>query len=330
MTPWKTPLAVDPIPTLLASGNPAIVFFTNQDLAGDNSISKEILWDLPELAKILRKQQPDGSWIYPGKASSDRSKEDYFQIETFRNLGILVEKYAFNNQHKAVQTASEFLFSCQREEGDFRGIYGTQYAPNYSAAIMEILFKAGYTSDPRIEKGFQWLLSVRQDDGGWAIPLRTLGMRTQDAFAQSDPLLPDRSKPFSHLITGMVLRAFAVHPSYRELSPAEHAGRLLASRIFEPDKYADRRAASYWKSVSFPFWFTDIVSTLDTLSRLGFEKEESKVKEALDWLAGRQREDGLFDLSLLRSQDKETNRWVSLAICRVLRRFYDSSPADPE
>lgn len=38
---------------------------------------------------------------------------------------------------------------------------------------MELQIKAGYTDEPRIEKGFKGLLSVRQDDGGWANPLRT-------------------------------------------------------------------------------------------------------------------------------------------------------------
>jgi hypothetical protein len=36
-----------------------------------------------------------------------------------------------------------------------------QYTPNYSAAIMELLIKAGYSTDVRTEKGFQWLLSIR-------------------------------------------------------------------------------------------------------------------------------------------------------------------------
>ena len=46
-----------------------------------------------------------------------------------------------------LEKAAEFLFQRQTTEGDFRGIYGTQYSPNYSAAIMELLIKSGYSDD---------------------------------------------------------------------------------------------------------------------------------------------------------------------------------------
>jgi hypothetical protein len=233
MEHWNKTFPIDPIPSLLSSGNQAIVYLARRHLMKEKVGPIEALWELPQVCKILRKQQDDGSWIYPGKKGHDPSKMDYNQLETFRNLGVLVEKYSFNNQHGAIRTGAEYLFTSQREDGDFRGIYGSQYAPNYSAAIIEILIKAGYESDSRIEKGLQWLLSIRQADGGWAAPLRTLGISTSAAFENLEPLQPNRSKPFSHLITGMVLRAFAVHPGYRNHTDVEKAGKLLLSRFFQ-------------------------------------------------------------------------------------------------
>jgi len=91
-----------------------------------------------------------------------------------------------------------------------------QYTPNYSAAIMELLIKAGYSTDVRTEKGFQWLLSIRQQDGGWAIPLQTVGKKFDLETMQSELIQPDKTKPFSHLVTGIVLRAFTAHPEYRK------------------------------------------------------------------------------------------------------------------
>ena len=113
---------------------------------------------------------------------------------------------------------------------------------------------------------------MRQEDGGWTIPFRTSGMNLKEALGKNEPISTDQSKPFSHLVTGMVLRAFAAHPEYRESDEAREAGELLASRFFKPDKYPDRRDKKYWERVSYPFWFTDIVSALDSLSLLGFTK----------------------------------------------------------
>jgi hypothetical protein len=39
--------------------------------------------------------------------------------------------------------------------------------------ILKLLIQAGYHDDPRIQKGFQWLLSMRQSDQGWTIPILT-------------------------------------------------------------------------------------------------------------------------------------------------------------
>jgi hypothetical protein len=218
--------------------------------------------------------------------------------------------------------AVDYLFSLQTDEGDFRGIYGKQYSPNYSAGIMELLIKAGYADHPGIQKGFEWLLSMMQDDGGWAIPLRTRGAKLDRKIFESPPLLPDRSKPFSHLVTGVVLRTFAAHPKCKRSEEALRAGDLLKSRFFLPDKYSDRRDPSFWSSVSFPFWFTDIVSSLDSLSLMGYTADDSDIKGALEWLTKRQAPDGSWDLKLLKDKLLDQKCWVSLAICRLFKRFY--------
>lgn len=288
----------------------------------------QTLWTNIEAQRILAKQQPNGSWKYPGGGIRRiRSSEDYDQLETYRQIGILVEKFGFNRTHPSIQRTAEFLFSHQTDEGDFRGIYGPQYSPNYSAGIMELLIKAGYGNDRRITKGFRWLLSVRQDDGGWAVPFRTAS-RASAPWTQamhSRRVDPDKSKPSSHLITGVVLRAFAAHERYRTSKDARAAGQLLSGRLFKSDTYVDRRAPEFWESVSFPFWFTDVVSALDSLSLLGFSPD-NRVAEALEWLRTRQAEDGSFRVKLLRTRDKHLSQWVTLAICRVFRRFYSESP----
>jgi prenyltransferase beta subunit len=276
---------------------------------------------LSEVEKIINRQQEDGSWKYPGGGKQHlRSQEDYNQIETYRVLGELIEKYGLNNRHPEIRRAADYLFSCQTKEGDFRGIYGNQYSPNYSAAIMELLIKAGYDGDPRTEKGFDWLLSIRQNDGGWAIPLRTVNARFSHVMSVNT-IKPDVSKPFSHLVTGIVLRAFAASEKYSKSREATQAGNLLASRFFKKDVYPDRNTPEYWERVSFPFWFTDIVSALDSLSLMGFTRDNSHIDNALNWLKSRQKDNGLFELKIVRGKDKNSRFWICLAICRVFERF---------
>jgi hypothetical protein len=307
----------------MSSKNQAIRYFTRRDLLEENMGSTESLWQLPQVTKLLRRQQPDGSWKYPGGGKAHlRATEDYNQIETYRVLGELAEKYGVDKRHPAMEKTANYLFSCQTEEGDFRGIYGTQYNPNYSAAIMELLIKAGYGADSRIEEGFQWLLSIRQNDGGWAIPLRTAAIKLNAGILKVDTLKPNKAKPFSHLVTGVVLRAFAVHDKYGTGKEARAAGELLASRFFEKDVYPDRQSVNFWLKFSYPFWFTDLLSSLDSLSLMGFSVDNPRIAKALDWFTGRQQEDGAWKLTLLRNKDKDLGLWLGLAICRVFKRFY--------
>jgi hypothetical protein len=208
MEGWRRKLVFDPLPPLLQAENAAINYFARWDLLGDAVPPVNSLWELNEAKKLLRKQKDDGSWRYRGFRSTRwRSREHYDQLETYRVIGQLIEKFAMTRDHSVVRRAAEYLFSFQTDEGDFRGIYGTQYSPNYSAGIMELLIKAGYTHDARIARGFEWLLDIRQLDGGWAIPLSTLGGRLNALTMNSATVQPNRAKPFSHLITGVVLRA---------------------------------------------------------------------------------------------------------------------------
>ncbi len=323
MTSWQKRLPCNPIPILLESGSAPVAYFARRDLADEDPGPVKQLWDLPDAQKIARKQLKNGGWKYPSPATTARSTENYDQIETYRNVGILVEKYGFTRTHPAIQKASEFLFSFQTPAGDFRGIYGTQYSPNYSAAIMELLIKAGYGRDPRIVRGLRWLLSMRQADGGWAIPFRTATAgKLEIAFVRAKTIEPDRTKPFSHVITGVVLRAFAAGADFRGREDVLPAGKRLASRFFRPDTYVDRKDVHYWTSFSFPFWFTDLLSALDTLSRLGFSADDADVRKGLDWFAERQRKDGGWSLKIQKGKDKALPYWLDLTVCRVFKRFH--------
>lgn len=323
MNTWRNSLTVDPVPALLASNNAAIGYFVRRDLLDEEEHLVETLWHLPEVERLLSRQLANGAWKYSGgEKQRVRSLEDYHQLETYRVLGHLVEKYGLTGQHPAIRRAADYLFSKQTAEGDFRGILGNQYSPYYSAAIMELLIKAGYESDPRIEAGFRWLLAVRQRDGGWALPLRTVGKKFDQETLQADPIRPAVARPSSHLITGVVLRAFAAHREYRRSSEAHVAGEFLASRLFASDTYPDRRAPRFWTRFSYPFWFIDLLSALDSLSLLGFTRSDGRIARALDWFVARQEADGQWRLSLLRmAGETDRDAWISLAICRALKRF---------
>lgn len=322
MADWLTTLSYDPIQPLLAAMDKPIEYFTRRDLLGQAVNPVQTLWDLPEAQRITRKQQPDGSWRYPGGHHAIRSATNYNQLETFRNLGYLVELYGFDKSSPVIRKAADFVLGFQTDAGDIRGILGNQYTPYYTAGFLELLLKAGYTHDARIEKAFAWLQRMRQDDVGWALPLRTRHQKLGIIASDAATLEPDRSQPFSHMITGMVLRAYAAHPIYHESPEARAAGQLLVSRFFQRDAYPDRASPAFWLRFSFPFWFTDLVSAMDSLTKLGFRQSELHIQTAIRWFITHQDQSGLWKLKTLKNQRQlNPDLWITLSICRIFKRL---------
>jgi hypothetical protein len=240
-------------------------------------------------------------------------------------------------EHPSIKRAAEYLFSCQTQEGDIRGILANQYAPYYTGAILYLLIRAGFQNDPRIDKGMQWLLSMRQNDGGWVIGspgLINTKWKEMCKLTSQWTMEPkkkfDWSKPFSAAGTGMVLRAFAVHPQYRKSTEALKAAILLKSKFFKRDNWSWYQHPDNWLRFQFPFWWTNIVSAMDSVSLIGIPKNDPDVKQGLEWLVDNQQKDGLWNYSYSRihkavdnGKSHESRLWISLCICRILRRCFE-------
>lgn len=311
----------DPRELLLAAGDPALVYLARRDLLGENTPAAPAD-ALPGVRRVVARQQPDGRWKYPGANPAIRSRAAYDQLETYRQLAVLVCKFGLDHRHPAVAAAAAFLSSFQTEAGDYRGIYGRQYTPNYSAAITELLLRAGYEGSPQVENTMRWLLAMRQDDGGWAIPTRTLGLPLKVMLTASQTVEPDRSRPSAHLVTGIVVRALASHSRYRRSSAARRAAELLKSRFFLRDTYPDRAAPSYWLIFSYPYWWTDLLSALDSLAQIGFRAGDPDIARGAAWFTDNQEPSGLWNTGRNRPKDRYSDLWVALAVCRMLNAVW--------
>ena len=335
---WLTKFKYNPIKSLINSENDTIIYFAKRDLLEKKVEPINRLWNLSEVQKLLKKQLEDGSW--PVIAKKDKSfGVKYHLIETWKHLRFLIQQYEMDNTHPAIKKAAEFIFSCQTDEGDIRGILANQYAPYYTGAIMYLLIKAGYGYDPRIEKGFKWLLKMRQSDGGWVIGSPGMIGLSNITLSERNDLVTnknretcktfDKSKPFSAAGTGMVLRAFSVHPTYQKSEEALNAARLLKSKFLKKDNWTSYQHPDNWIRFQFPFWWTNLVSALDSLSLMGFSKDDEDVENALKWLINHQQSEGLWKISYSKIHKAPDNKksfeirlWITLSICRIFKRFY--------
>lgn len=234
--------------------------------------------------------------------------------------------------------AAESLLASQEDDGGIADLTlgetpttkGKMVALHFQGWAMAALCRAGFDRDPRVEAGFRFLLERRQDDGGWA----WRGVRTESA-----------ARPSSHLVTGMVLRAFAASPTRRQSREARRAAELLATRFLQPDRYPDRKAPAYWELLTEPRFYTDVLDALDAVTAIGLGKENSGVRTAEAYVRGRQSPEGFwipgappakaaelardgadkFDKADKKAadpaKDKELSVWLTLRVLFVLRRI---------
>jgi hypothetical protein len=324
---WRARLGRDPVPILLREGSPALVARVRRDLIDDEEAPRgDEVAAYAEVKAFLRKQEKQGS--FPAKPPEKTLGPAKFAraVATLRALERLAD-FGLDKQHAAVSGAADLLFSSQARDGGIGDLALGETADarpkvvavHFQGWALAALCRAGYDADPRVERGFRYLLANRQADGGWA----WRGVRTDSA-----------ARPSSHLVTGMALRAFAASASRRTSREARRAAELLATRFLQPDRYPDRKAASFWEQIGEPRFYTDVLDALDGVTAVGLGKENSGVRTAEAYVRSRQNADGLWypgapvrpdgaaskPIAVVTPKEREPARWLTVRVLIVLRR----------
>jgi prenyltransferase beta subunit len=311
---------------LLARGNLPILYWLKKDIL-EVPIEREYknLKKYAARIRIINEQKLDGSWCQKKYENNPKWEKTHYFIETLRNSFILYD-YGCSGKSKEVKKLANFFFSTQSREGDFRGVYPNEYAPHYHALTLEILCQFGMDENKNVQKGYRWLIKNRQDDGGWATPYQTISEKDLkkryelNPEKRLSPIKGDKSQPYSHLVTGIVLRALTASQIWINRKYTKTAGELILKRFYKKDKYEERKSADYWKELSYPFWSTNLLSSLDSLSKLDYTTENDKIKNALEWLLKVQLPQGFWK-SGYKGADLEDHLWVTLSVLRVFKGF---------
>jgi hypothetical protein len=311
---------------LLARGNLPILYWLKKDIL-DVPIDRESrnLRKFAIRVRILETQKPDGSWWDKRSDTPIQWERTLYRMDTLRNLFRLYD-YGCTLREEGIQKALSFLFSLQSKEGDFRGTVINEHTPTFHALVLEILCRYGLDKDRRVQKGFRWISQNRQRDGGWAHfnchqpQANPKSANHSRRHLRRLPYKPRKSQPFSHHVTGMILRAFAESPTWRKSKEARQAGEMLLTCFFQEEVVGDKIVPSDWDKICYPFWNTHILSCLDALSKVGFGPEHEMIQKGLEWLLKKQNVQGFWECGN-RKATMEDHLWVTLAVLRVLRRF---------
>ena len=81
------------------------------------------------------------------------------------------------------------------------------------------------------------------------------------------------------------------------------------------------RRPTGWSS-SYPHWWTDLLSGLDSRTQIGFRADDPDIAHGVTWFIDNQEANGLRNTGRNRLKNRPSDLWVGLAVCRMLNAVW--------
>ncbi|MBN1178850.1 MAG: hypothetical protein JXD18_06545 [Anaerolineae bacterium] len=316
---------------LLADPSPCLRLLVLQELLGypdDDSEVQELLALRerdPLVRDLLDRQADDGSWEADGRLwQGGRQRASYLALMRLGYVG-------FDVAHPAVRRGAEYLFSLQQDDGSWSftsdGTEGGEregyvMVPLQTALPLRALAMCGYSSDPRAERAYTWLLSKRLDDGAW--PTGIAGGTEADGVygyvAGYRRLAHSRWGCRSNTTSSLLCLAY--HPEWRTGPEARRALDLLLGRETREAQNVGLEVARLVGAEPTRGFFTffarfDLALLLDLCWRIGATTDDARVADLVAFVTGLRGEYGLWPYLA----QPQVSRWVTFDLLRSLTRL---------
>jgi len=318
-------------PLLLADPSPSLRLLVLRDLLNRPEDNEEIheLKKLQEedplILKFLKLQNKDGSWR-SGEGGGAVLGKIRLTAQALMGLGY----FGLGPEHSAVKQGAEFIFAQQQEDGswplDTRGalLNGTQLSdikyhmiPLQTALPLLGLAWAGYATDPRSEKAYDWLLEERLPQGGWPSGRH----RKKYIFAAGYRRLA-HSKFGCRTNTTAAVSALALHPKRRTGQVARRGLDLLLAHEHRQVHTLGYEVARIIGAERPRGGFTyfqryDVAQILDLSWRIGASLEDGRVADNVKFVKELQGPYGLWEYQ----RHLEVSHWITFDLLRSLSRL---------
>lgn len=124
------------------------------------------------IEKILQRQHANGGEFWSREDGNIHAPSGFSTIDTLYVLG---ELGYLPKDNSKIADAIDFIFSYQTTEGCFKYSPKSSKLPCLTARIIAGLGNLGLNNDPRLERGYKWLLEIQWNDGGWRCSTVKLG-----------------------------------------------------------------------------------------------------------------------------------------------------------
>jgi hypothetical protein len=279
----------------------------------------------PLVTELLATQADDGSWP---AADGNRLKSTALALARLAYLGLAADE-------AAVAGGAAYLFAQQQADGSWplpagRTVdeetatapkparEGYTMIPLQTALPLRGLAAAGYATDPRAERAYDWLLAQRLDDGAWPTGLAAGGVYGYVAGYRRI----GHSRWGCRANTTGALVCLALHPERRHGAAAQRGLDLLLGRDTQ-ESYAlgfDLARLLGWEPprgfITYYAHF-DPAQILNLCGRIGAQPTDERVRDLVNFVQAAQGPYGLWAYAGL----PQATRWLTFDLLGSLSRL---------
>jgi hypothetical protein len=317
------------IPLLLADPSPCLRLLVLRELLNKPETDPEVqellkIQDSDHLVKdILPLQEPNGSWKGASNFHTYTDQITATSVVLLR-LGFL----GFLSDHPSVQNGINFLFTKQLEDGSWplpsrrkKIDGGYDMIPLQTAFPLRAIAACGYSTDKRAERGYEWLLTHRLEDGSWPAGTKS---GTKGFIAGYRKLAHSRWGCRTN--TTAILHCFALHPQRRTSNIARKALDLLLARETREKHTFGFEVARMIGLEPMSGYFThfakfDVAFLLQLCWRIGASSDDERISNLLDFTFDLQGPYGLWKYL----PHPQASRWITFDLLRTLSQLDETT-----
>jgi len=304
---WLKMVKTDPLPVLLQKAPLPIQMKTaRRFFPGDQDLLEKLNLKLdayPQREKLLKAQQPDGTWKLTGKYQIEEHKKGMQFLQQLQRMTQLCD-YACTKENPFVQKALIGLLKMQKPDGKFPLLF------HHHAYALMLLIRFGLLGNPFVEKGFRWIAKRQRKDGGWLSP----------SMVPSNVSV--RTTKSGIWTTLLVFEAFSHHSRLKNSATTQKATEFVLENYLEHN-----HTSLFAEKDAWSFLYTDYSDSglfrggtlrfVEALAPLPEVYDHPNFKKAIDWLIEQQLPSGLFPAIAGRS--KEGDFGVTFRVAAALK-----------
>jgi hypothetical protein len=225
-----------------------------------------------DIEAILARRFDNGAdlWATPDKRLIKGSP-----FTTLESANMLIE-LGMDPSEPILQDSTDLIFSTWREDGRFKLSPQGAIYPCHTINAVRSLCYLGFSTDPRLQKTFDHLMSIQHTDGGWRCNKFSFGRGPETEFSNPGPTLG-------------ALDAFRFSPSPDKTDSIDKAVEFLLSHwtTREPLGPCHFGIGTLFMQVTYPFSSYNLFLYVYVLSFFDKAKNDKRFLEAFHLLGSK-------------------------------------------